>query len=336
MIKPSSMGDIVHSFPAVALLQKYCPDAKIDFVIKPEFADLLDYAPFAVERKIIFERRKLGSPGKILPELLKLRKVLRRKKYDLTVDLQGLFRSALCAGLAKSRHTAGFAAPREKAAVFYYDLKVPVKSLHAIEKQMELISTLFGGTEKLAEPPPPVVNDELPAGMPHQNLITVFPASLWKSKEFPVKIFADIISGLHRHFPAYSFAVCGSKKEVRIMQELYDALPNGFPLIDLTGKTSLRQLFAVIDHSDAVLCNDSGPLHIAAYLRKNCFAFFGPTDPRRTGPWYENSKVYRNTSGCTACLKRKCRTGTQCCLDISTDQVISDICTVLKKNNPAK
>lgn len=102
VIKPSSFGDIVHLFPALALMRKKFPEAELDFVVNPEFASLLDFSPFPVRRKIIFERKKLSSL-RFLPELLALRRNLRKVHYDITIDFQGLFRSGYVAHLSGAR-----------------------------------------------------------------------------------------------------------------------------------------------------------------------------------------------------------------------------------------
>ena len=85
VIKPSSFGDIIHLFPALGLLKKVLPDAVMDFVVNPEFAPLLDFSPFPVDRRIIFERRKLASAG-FLKELFALRRELRKEKYDAVIE----------------------------------------------------------------------------------------------------------------------------------------------------------------------------------------------------------------------------------------------------------
>ena len=115
VIKPSSLGDILHVFPALAELRIHCPEATLDFLIHPAFADILDYSPFPVSERILFERKRMGRVSTMVPEFLKLVRELRRKKYDLVIDFQGLTRSALFASLTRGGPVVGFAQTRETA-----------------------------------------------------------------------------------------------------------------------------------------------------------------------------------------------------------------------------
>ena len=100
IVKPSSLGDIFHVFPAVARLGELFPQAKFDWLIHPSFAEALDFAPVPVDRKIIFRRRELGKLTTMLPEFIELAKELRQEPYDYVFDFQGLFRSSFFAGIS--------------------------------------------------------------------------------------------------------------------------------------------------------------------------------------------------------------------------------------------
>jgi ADP-heptose:LPS heptosyltransferase len=142
VIKPSSFGDIVHLFPALGLLKRQYPDALLDFVVNPEFVSLLEFSPFPVDRTIIFERRKLGKLSTFFPALSDLLSELRREKYDLIIDFQGLFRSGLCTFFSRGKVRAGFAAPREKAAAIFYNRKIAVPLSHAVKRNVLLAEAL--------------------------------------------------------------------------------------------------------------------------------------------------------------------------------------------------
>ena len=103
IIKPSSLGDIFHAFPAVARLHELFPNAEFDWLVHPAFADALDYSPVPVKRKIIFRRRELGKISTMLPAMVELIRELRENTYDYIFDFQGLFRSAFFARMAKGR-----------------------------------------------------------------------------------------------------------------------------------------------------------------------------------------------------------------------------------------
>ena len=143
VIKPSSLGDIIHLFPALAELHRRLPGAELDFLVAPAFADILDYSPWPVAETILFERKKLGAFRTMVPEFLRLVRNLRRRRYNLILDFQGLTRSALFAFLAKGGPVVGFAAPREKLARGFYRFSYPVPPGHAIERYVNLVGALF-------------------------------------------------------------------------------------------------------------------------------------------------------------------------------------------------
>ncbi len=332
VVKPSSLGDILHLFPALEKLHRLCPTAALDFVVNPEFSPLLDYSPFPVRRRIIFERAKLGRAASMLPELLQLRRQLRKEKYDLAIDFQGLLRSAICARISRAKLIVGIASPREKAAKLCYHRSVRIDATHAIDRQVELVGKIFGEESFPADIPMPTISAALPGILPNQRLVTLLPGARWPSKRFPTELFAAICEELHRDFPLYNFVISGGKGDAALAQELIEQLPNGFPLINLVGKTSLPQLFALLARSDAVLSNDSGPLHIAAFLRRPCFAFYGSTDPDRTGPWYPEARVYRNDKlACLGCRRRECPDRSLRCHHLSATEIAAEVAQVLQK-----
>ena len=311
VIKPSSLGDILHVFPALALLHAAWPDAKIDFLVRPEFAAVLDYAPCPIERRILFRRKEMGDLRTFGGEFLKLLRALRRERYDLIIDFQGLFRSAVFAGLARGR-VAGFAAPRESAAHFFYHRRIAVNNqLHAVERYVALVNAVTGKNEAppvggLPENASGVEEARCLIGTAPECLISLIPGARWESKRFPIALFAQIIRRVHAARREAVFAVLGASGDLVLQEELARMLPPDFPLLGLAGKTSLAGMMEVLRSSRLVLSNDSGPVHAAAALGKMVFGLFGPTDPARTGPYGKQHKIYQLDLECIRCLKREC------------------------------
>ena len=148
IVKTSSFGDIVHLFPALSLLRKVLPESEADFLVNPEFAPLLEFSPFPIAEKIIFERKNFGSLRSFLPEVMRLKKELQRNKYDYVIDFQGLFRSGVFTGWANGGVKAGFAVPRERLAAIFYNRKIEVPKLHAVERNIYLVEQLFNLKKK--------------------------------------------------------------------------------------------------------------------------------------------------------------------------------------------
>ena len=328
VIKPSSFGDIIHLFPALDLLKKHFPDGVLDFVVNPEFVPLLEFSPFPVERVIIFERRKLGEISSFFSTFSALRRELRREKYDAVLDFQGLFRSGICARMARSCCRAGFAHPREAGAALFYNRKVALPPLHAVERCVRLVEGVFSleKSEKIEYPELPVSETgraELPE-LPERYMV-LLPGTRWESKQFPPALFASVIREIRKRYPGMGFVIAGGKAE-KALGEVIDP-----QALNLAGSTSLPALFELLRGASAVVGNDSGPLHAAAALRRPVFGFYGPTEPELTGPWGENSVPLRKDLKCSGCLKRICPLPRTRCHDLDVNVVVENICRKLQE-----
>lgn len=328
VFKPSSLGDILHVFPALQILRDNYPEAVLDFVVNTEFAPLLDFSPFPVRKRILFERKKLSRLTTAPKAFFSLLKNLRQEKYDLVIDFQGLLRSSFLAWTSSRKPCAlcGFDSPREKVSRLFYSRRVKTKTNHAVEKNVELANFAIG--TECAVPSPVVPIDgkfrKNFAGLP-DNYLLLLPGARWESKCFPAKLFAEISIKVNRKHPGVHFVIAGSKAEIPRAEELKSHLPDGFPVTDLTGKTSLGELFALTEKAAAVVCNDSGPMHIAALLQTPVFAFFGPTDPEKTGPWDQGERVFRTGCSCAVCMKKQCPLPETLCHAVDPEKVSAAI-----------
>ena len=324
-IKPSSFGDIIHLFPALALMRKKFPDAELDFVVNPEFSPLLDYSPFPVSRRIFFERHKLAS-RRFLPELFALRRALRACRYDLVMDFQGLFRSGFVAFLCRTGCRVGFRGARERSAELFYDRRIAAGSGHAVERYGELVRQCFGIDDELFQPalpppPPDVVLPPLP-----ENYVVLLPGARWESKRFPPEFFRRLCEEVSRRCPGCGFVAAGSASE----REIAGAIGGG--AVNLAGRTTLPQLLALLRGAAAVAGNDSGPLHAAAAFGRPVFGFYGATDPALTGPWGGNCRFFTAGCGCAGCLKRLCPDGSYRCWQLDVGEVADAVADAVKKS----
>ena len=325
IIKPSSLGDVLHAFPAAAALASSCGKDKCAFswLIHPAFSDLLDYLPF-VEKKIFFDRKGLGQFSTFFPAFFRLLVSLREEKYDAVYDLQGLFRSGIFSFLTKSPLRYGSSSPREKIAKLFYNRKMsyPAEVQHAADKLCHMISSSSGIplTEKYYTLPVLekfrikafAAAEEAGLDIPGvlekgKRIIAVAPGARWESKMWGEKYFAEIISELHKAEPEkYCFMLLGSPAERESISRLKELL-SPIEVFDLCGKTSVGELVELIRASDMLLCNDSGPMHIAAFTETIPAAFFGPTDPVLTGPCCKNALIFQAEHlSCIKCFKKTC------------------------------
>lgn len=328
-VKPSSLGDIFHVFPALELLRRNFPGAELDYLVHPAFAEVLDYSPFPVSRRILFNRKRLGSLSTLVPEFLTLVREVRRNRYDLVIDFQGLTRSAIFALAARGGPVAGFAHPREPAARLGYRRAFDVPPGHAVERNVNLVNALCGRHDPVPEPllpenPAHAAELIALAGPLPEELVALLPGSRWGSKKFPPALFADVVRRIHAERPKCVFAVLGAASDRIEQAAIREAAGPGIPMLELAGKTSLGVMVETLRRAKLVISNDSGPMHAAAALGRPVFGFFGPTDPERTGPYGKNHRIYQLQLDCRKCLRRECRQDAPPCHRLDAGQVAAD------------
>ena len=234
-----------------------------------------------VDHTHVFHRK--GSLG----GFIRLIREIRQTHYDWVLDLQGLFRSGALCRFARADNKAGRSDAREGAG-WFYQTRVPLPSLgqaHALEILMEF-QRLFD--LEPAEPPPLKFDDKLSddnrgaLGQAQGKRVLIFPESRREEKEWP-------------HFEELTRTLLGQVPELQLVRvatsgaEPEKAEPGR--LVNLSGCTAIKELPALIDSADLIVANDSGPMHLAAAMHKPVVALFGPTDPKRFGPWGQMENV---------------------------------------------
>jgi len=320
IIKPSSLGDIFHTFPAVGLLLEKYPEAKIDWLVAPGFAEALEFCP-NLNQKIIFPRRKLGKLSTFLPAFFRLRKALKQNKYDLVVDFQGLFRSAFFGSMARTNRYVGFAVPREKAAAIFYKEKAPIPKncIHAVDRYLALAAFATGKNYVPSDYKPLAIVNEAEkrasalldeCGIKSDTpFIGVLHDARWESKCWPEQFFIDTLKELFKHRSDLKAVVLGAPSCMESANTIASAFESTGQVFNLAGKTSIIELAEVLRKSRGIIANDSGPMHIAVAVGVPVFGLFGPTNPERTGPHGNNHLILRPDLPCLNCLKRICPNG---------------------------
>jgi heptosyltransferase I len=273
VIRLGAMGDIIHALPAVASLKKSFPRSRLAWLVAERWMPLLDGNP-AVDDLISFDRSGLGA-------LRQTWLALRKLKPDLAIDFQGLVQSAMAGRAAAPRTFLGFdrSVAREPLASSLYSRRVPVRGPHRIERNLQLIAASGASTmTHEAWIPAGELEQEVPAG----PFVLASPFAGWKSKEWPLERYEALAEHLNRegvqlvaNVPPDRLAELSNWKHVRVQT------------------SSIRGLIAATRRATAILGLDSGPLHLAAALRKPGVALFGPTDPACTGPFGGSMTVLR-------------------------------------------
>ena len=278
IIKPSSLGDIVHTLPAVALIHDAYPGAKITWVINPEFAPLLRGNP-TVDHIHFFPRgefRGLGAPRSLRPWLTKTRKL----RPDLALDFQGLLRSALIGKISGAKEIYGMSDAREGARWFYDRVAEVNRHEHAVERYLKLAECAGGAIGESLHTPLPT-GDPLPRFDEHPPFILLHPFARGRRKSLSNAVIEE-------------FCRAFAPTRVLVVGQSHRQLGASENCIDLTNQTSLLQLVWLIRVARFVVSVDSGPMHIAAALSARLLSIHTWTDPRRVGPYNPDAWIWKH------------------------------------------
>lgn len=334
IIKPSSLGDIIHALPVATAISGQIPGAMIDWVVRPEYAEIIEGHP-CIRKAFFFDRGKWSRSSRILktlPEIIDLVRSVRKEHYDAVLDLQGLFRSGLLSFLSGSSLRFGFENAREFSPVFYNrKVRVPNDRIHALEryqlflKEMGLeIPDPDYGLEPCDDASSFVENLLSKAGVrPDRPLIVLNPNARWETKKWIAERWQELAKRLVTELQA-EVIFAGGQAEARECESL--ARGSGGPVHNLAGKTTLMQLAALLKKSNLLVTCDSGPMHIAAAVGTRVVALFGPTDPVRTGPYGSGHRIIQKETGCEPCFRRNCPEQDRPCMaSITVDEVLQEV-----------
>jgi lipopolysaccharide heptosyltransferase I len=308
ILKPSSLGDVVHALPVLRLLKQHYPNSEIYWWIERRNAPLLEGDP-DLTGVVHFDRERWATPWH-WSDIWKCIRELRGHRFDLVIDLQALARSSAVGWLARGKFFVGLHDPRELAPA-YYDVSVPrpSRNTHAVDWYLETLRVLGVPVHFNFDWMPKRDNAAREAaallGLNGAPIVALLPGARWENKRWPAGHFRELVLQLHTRNPDLRFAVLGARSDAPMAAEIASAVPE--KCVDLTTRTSLLQTVEVLRASAAVITNDTGPMHMAAALGKPVVALFGPTNPRRTGPYGQIDRaLQRRDLPCVPCMKATC------------------------------
>jgi lipopolysaccharide heptosyltransferase II len=332
ILKPSSLGDVIQALPVLRLLKRHLPAGEIFWWIDSALAPLLEGDP-DLTGVVRFERQRWASP-RHWPEMLRSLRWMREQNFDWVIDLQCLARSGAFAWLANGKFLIGLDEVREGARGFY-DVAVRRASFHthAVDWYLAVLPRLGVPVHKNFQwlPERPAVAAAVQSKWPARNArwIALQPGARWDNKRWPAEHFAALVRALAQKFPDTRFAVLGTAEDQPIGETIARAEP--LRCLNLCGQISLLEMVEWLRRCELMVTNDTGPMHVAAALGKPLVALFGPTEPRRTGPYGHLENVLRLDLPCSPCLKSHCtfEKPEECLKAISPAQVFERACQLL-------
>jgi ADP-heptose:LPS heptosyltransferase len=275
VVKPSSLGDIIHGMVVISELKKQMMECAVDWVVGDKFAEIVIQSKIA-ENVFIYERA-----GGIFP-FFRLISEIRRQNYDYVFDMQGLARSGIMTAIAKSSRKIGRQDAREFSSLAYTQTVNYPGPVHAIDILREFLGivgcnkTVSGIVPELQNISSQNFGKFLGTEINSNPIICLFPESQRPKKEW--SFFPNLASKLSIYVPNAIILLLGNRR-------------NSFPkivlpqLFDLRETTSLADVVFLIKNASLTIANDSGPLHISAALGRPTFGLFTATDPQRFGPY---------------------------------------------------
>lgn len=331
LIKPSSLGDIIHCLPVLKAIRDKWPDSKISWVVKDIYADILHENPL-IDDLILLKKSSLTTG------IISFRKKLHQGNFDLAVDMQGLFRSGLIAFLSGAPVRVGFSNARELAPLFYtHKVDAPLH-LHAVDRNLKL-AVSFGCKNQEINFPLNISQEAQQEASEflrknqldnRQPVITFVPGARWEKKRWPSQSFSRLGDFLSKELRA-GIIVTGSRQEEGLIHKIRSNMKNSSS--EAAG-FSLQKLAALLSKSDVVVTNDSGPMHIAAAVGTPVIALFGPTYPARTGPYTKKRIIIHKDMECVPCFRKPCSQDSfECMESITVKEVFEEVKQMLKKEH---
>ncbi len=343
IVKLSSIGDVVHSLPFLRAIKEQFPHAQVDWLVEEAACQILK-GHSAIDRIIVSNRkswqkkvfRGLGCIS-VFKEGVQLVKAIRARRYDLVIDLQGLFRSGFLVGLSRGDRKVGMVGAREGGGLFLNEKPVPVDyEQHAVDRYLEVAESLGCnisarvGSIPVLETDKTIIDGRIKEnGAGKQPLIAMNPMARWKTKLWQNESFSALADRLSNELSC-RIVFTGSAQDRAVIDDISARMAQ-HP-INLAGQTSLKELAYLYSICDALVTTDTGPMHIAAAMGCRVIALFGPTDPLRTGPYGNTHEVINSDIDCSPCFKKDCEHMT-CMKQISVEKCFETIRGVLKLYN---
>jgi lipopolysaccharide heptosyltransferase I len=308
LVKPSALGDIAHSLPVLTALRRRFPEAHIAWVVNRGYAALLEQHP-DLNEIIPFDRGALRKGWlKGTWEFTRFLRHLRRQHFDMVIDLQGLLRTGLMSLASGAKVRIGLASSREGSMVCYsHRVDDRAGVTHAVERYWRVVEALGDApAEKHFHVP---IQPE--AQVWARSLLQQYPTpwlaigvgSRWLTKRWPPEHFAELARQAQQRFGGTAVFV-GTADEAPLAEHAASLVAG--PACQMTGRTTLPQLVAILNEAAVMVANDTGPLHLAVALGRPVVAPYTCTLTERTGPYGQMGRAVATSVWCRGSYVKTC------------------------------
>ncbi len=344
IVRLGSMGDILHSLPAVAALRRALPQAHLGWVVEERWAELLCSrpelrgGPRSAAKPLVdvlhtvdthaWRRRPFARPT--LAQLAAVRAAMHAEHYQLVIDLQSAVKSAVVARAAGAPVRLGFARPREAPAALLYTRRIPARGKHIAEQNLSLAEAALRLAG--AEVGEAALQFPLPRDEQHEDwaeaqrrragaFVLINPGAGWGAKCWPAERFGEVARALQRH--GLTAIVNHGPGEADLANDVVQAAGGVAEAL----ACGVGELIALTRRARLCVGGDTGPTHLAGALGVPLVAIYGPTNPARNGPLGSRAIVLRHESSVTSHARRpKPEAGL---LNVSAEEAIAAARTLL-------
>lgn len=331
IIRLSSLGDIIHTLPSFSALRKSFPDAKIRWIVEDKGADILDCVP-GIDQIVTAQTKKWRlTSQKFWSEVVRVKKKIRNQD-QMTFDFQGLAKSGLLAYLSKAKKRAGFHKSNLKepiASVFYTDqLEEVSEDIHVISKNLKLLK-LAGIKDDTYEFPLQIdktIQESVQKKLTSlgfsalKKLVILNIGAAWETKRWYAERWVELIQTLNKErSDVFQLVLWGNEEEETTARKI--SSETGIKMVPFL---SIKEVMALVNKADLLVSGDTFALQVACATARPIVGIFGPTNPKRNGPFRSSDKVAFHELECSHCYKRKCDR-LDCLNKISAEEV-ADLC----------
>ncbi|MBQ8698872.1 MAG: glycosyltransferase family 9 protein [Schwartzia sp.] len=320
IVKLSAIGDVIHALPVSYAIKETFPEARVTWAVEPPARELLVDNPY-IDEILLFEKKKFKSFGGFIENFGPFRQKLRAGRFDVAVDLQGLGKSAAIAWFSGAPRRLGTCNMRELSDKISTPVRGPHAEGHIVERYLDVARAVGCRVETVrfplavSEKDGRIARDLLArGGVPEGAAYAVLAVGAnWPNKRWPASSYAALSDWLYGR-KIIPVLVGGGAVDEGIAADILSNTE--IPPVDLIGKTSLKQLAAVLRGARFALGGDTGPVHLAAGLGAPTVMLMGPTDANRNGPYGQPQHAIEVERPCRWCWKRACPKGIDCLASI--------------------
>ena len=321
LILLGAIGDVVCGLPLAQRLRAGWPRTRIIWAVEPAAASLLEAHP-AVDETIVFRR------GGGWPALTEMLHALRDSRPDVALDLQRHFKSGLFGWASRAPRRIGFHWDNSREGNWFFN----TETIEPVQTFTLKLTHFQRFADRLGVAPAPVTFGLSATAAERQRVATLladagerlavlYVGSTWPSRQWLPAATAELCQRLRGR--GLGIVLVGGPDDAAFAEAVQDA--GGGPLINLVGRTALRDVIAVMERAAVAVGPDTGPMHIATAVGAPVVALFGATSPRRSGPWGWDEYVIRGDAPCVPCYLPRCPIGQLCMQSITPAMVIERV-----------